>query len=461
MRGSFLLIIFIYSFQSYAQKVLSLNNFLEQVEKYHPVAKQADFKIKQSEAELMAAKGAFDPIFYQSNASKTLDGKSYYNYTNPELKVQTPYAVALKTGVENSQGNFINPEATRGVLSYAGLELPVLKGLLIDYQRANLKQAAIFIEQTQELKRSMLNDLYLDAISAYWYWVGQYRIFTVFDQSYQNAQERFKLINLAFQNGERAAADTLEAYVQVQTIELTRLESLMKWQAAEVYLAQFLWDSNNQPYLLEGNYLPDLSAFENLLPLYQQDEIIKEARENHPDLRQYYFKMQDLEIERRLKFQSMLPELNIKWNALSQRVFQFDVGSSLLFNNNYNFGFDLKVPLLFREGRGNYQKTVFKIKETQSMFDLKIWEIENKIRQYTIEVSNLQQQLKGAENLVTGYNKLLQIEEFRLKQGESSLFLINSRENKLLEGLTKLQELRIKYLQTWYKQRWAGGLLIQ
>jgi outer membrane protein TolC len=228
-----------------------------------------------------------------------------------------------------------------------------------------------------------------------------------------------------------------------------------------VFLAQFLWDSNNQPYLLEGNYLPDLSAFENLLPLYQQDEIIKEARENHPDLRQYYFKMQDLEIERRLKFQSMLPELNIKWNALSQRVFQFDVGSSLLFNNNYNFGFDLKVPLLFREGRGNYQKTVFKIKETQSMFDLKIWEIENKIRQYTIEVSNLQQQLKGAENLVTGYDKLLQIEEFRLKQGESSLFLINSRENKLLEGLTKLQELRIKYLQTWYKQRWAGGLLIQ
>ena len=146
-------------------------------------------------------------------------------------------------------------------------------------------------------------------------------------------------------------------------------------------------------------------------------------------------------------------------NLLAKDFYRFGYSASPYFNNNYKFGIDMKFPLLLREGRGNYQKTIFKIGETNSFVSNKAWEIESKIRQYSAQLSLFEIQIKNAFSLVNNYQQLLKNEELRFYQGESSLFLINSREIKLLEGLIKLQQLRVKYLQTFYKQQWGAGLL--
>jgi outer membrane protein TolC len=54
---------------------------------------------------------------------------------------------------------------------------------------------------------------------------------------------------------------------------------------------------------------------------------------------------------------------------------------------------------------------------------------------------------------------LVQAEEAKLESGESSLFLINTRENKALEAQQKLLELRTKYFKTIYALQWSAGLL--
>ena len=50
-------------------------------------------------------------------------------------------------------------------------------------------------------------------------------------------------------------------------------------------------------------------------------------------------------------------------------------------------------------------------------------------------------------------------EEIRFQAGESSLFLINARENKTLEALQKLQELKAKFFKTATTLQWAAGQL--
>ena len=50
-------------------------------------------------------------------------------------------------------------------------------------------------------------------------------------------------------------------------------------------------------------------------------------------------------------------------------------------------------------------------------------------------------------------------EEVRFKNGESSLFLINSRENKALESLEKLIENKVKLYKTIFALQWSAGLL--
>jgi hypothetical protein len=93
-------------------------------------------------------------------------------------------------------------------------------------------------------------------------------------------------------------------------------------------------------------------------------------------------------------------------------------------------------------------------------FDYKNWEIQNKIRNYGVEIKNLKDQISNAELMVNNYQSLLRNEDLKLSQGESTLFLINSRENKLLESLLKLQNLKVKYLKSNYKQIWAAGRLV-
>jgi hypothetical protein len=50
-------------------------------------------------------------------------------------------------------------------------------------------------------------------------------------------------------------------------------------------------------------------------------------------------------------------------------------------------------------------------------------------------------------------------EETRFFNGESTLFLVNSRENKTLETLLKLTEVTAKYYKTAYALKWAAGEL--
>ena len=79
---------------------------------------------------------------------------------------------------------------------------------------------------------------------------------------------------------------------------------------------------------------------------------------------------------------------------------------------------------------------------------------------YQVELYNSLGQLILQENNYKNYRLLLQGEETRFKNGESSLFLVNARENKTLEGLQKLQELRSKYFKTINLLSWSAGQLL-
>jgi outer membrane protein TolC len=117
------------------------------------------------------------------------------------------------------------------------------------------------------------------------------------------------------------------------------------------------------------------------------------------------------------------------------------------------------VPLFLREGRGEYRKAKLKIEETNYELAAKKWEIENKVRNYFTETNLLQQQIRVTQNAFNGFTALLRAENLRFQNGESSLFLINTRENKVIETAEKLISLRLKYLKANYSIKWSAGIL--
>ena len=67
-----------------AKEILSPERLMEMVRLYHPIAKQASLLVNRASADVLSARGGFDPVLEMDASRKTFDGKNYYYYTNPE-----------------------------------------------------------------------------------------------------------------------------------------------------------------------------------------------------------------------------------------------------------------------------------------------------------------------------------------------------------------------------------------
>jgi outer membrane protein TolC len=181
----------------------------------------------------------------------------------------------------------------------------------------------------------------------------------------------------------------------------------------------------------------------------------------NPEVRAYEYKINNLLIEKKLKFQSLLPMLNVKSNILNQNYNVFKDAGAQFYQNNYKFGVDLKMPLFLREGRGEYRKAKLKIEETNLAFAAKKIEVQNKVKTYSNENIFLKNQLETLFVINNNTNSLLKGELIKFYNGDSNLFVVNARENKVIETAEKLISLQFKIVKSYYGLKWASGTINQ
>jgi outer membrane protein TolC len=444
------------------EKTLSAQQVMEIVKQYHPIAKQADIFIEKAKADVTIAKGQFDPLLKNDAARKTFDGTDYYYYNRPELNIPTWFGIEVSTGLEYLSGNRTDPVETQGRTSYVAISMPLAKNLLMDKRRAALQTARIFKDASLIEKRNMLNNLLFDALKSYWYWVQSYQVYKVLSNAVAVNKQRVQLIKTSFQLGDRPAIDTTEALTQLQSFEVQRDQAGLEFQNAGLELSVYLWTAETNPYTLPAEIIPgDDSAVMNIaeLPAPELDKLLDAARINHPELLIYNYKLDVLGIEKKLKFQELLPLINFRYNQLGKGYDVLKTATGPLFENNFQYGLSLGIPLRLSQGRGEYKKAKLKITETSLQQRQKQWKVENEVKSYFNELVTVKNQIIIQEKAYKNYQTLQRGEEIRFQTGESSLFLINARENKTLEALQKLQELRAKYFITGNKLQWAAGLL--
>lgn len=440
---------------------LSLEELTSLVIKYHPIAQQADIQIRQAKADLTISRGAFDPVFNYKLAEKTFDGTSYYAYQQPKITIPTWFGVTIQSGTEQMEGNRVNPAETMGQSSYLGLQIPLGRDLLTDKRRTDLQKAKIAKAASYTEKRKMLNDLLLEAHLAYWHWWQQTKVFKIVTEALQVSQKRFDFVKSSVRFGERPAIDTVEALAQVQLFEVQLNHALLSLRNSRWELSQFLWKENQTPYLLPENCFPAASEYERFLSqqkLTTLDSLLTFAVKNHPELILYDYKLSGLGIEKRYRTQQLLPKATFNYNFLEKGL-QWTAPKSILFENNFQYGVSLSIPLRLSAERGEFKKVKYTIQATSLEQDLKKVQIENKIRGYYFEVENLRNQVNTQEKALRSYQQLLRGEEMRFKIGESSLFLVNARETKVWESAQKLEEIKTKYLNAFQKLFWSAGLL--
>lgn len=440
----------------FSQNTLLADDFFQRVRTNHPFAKQATLLDAEAKASLLAARGAFDPKLYGDWERKNFDGKNYFNLLEGGVKIPTWFGIEGKAGYNYSSGVFLNPENKLPAEGQAvlGLTLPLAQGLVMDERRAGLFQARILQRANVAEQRQMLNDLLYEAAKSYWDWALANAWVQTYREAVRNAEIRLDGIRGSWEQGDRPAIDTLEALIQVQDRQLELNATQVYFRNATLALQNFNWE-NGQAMSLDTTLRP-VALAENLpadaLVLAPADSLAAQ----HPQIQGYRFKLESLDVERRLKREALKPRLDVSYNLLGDG-FDLSPNNGDFFTQNYKWGAQVEFPIFLRKARGGLQLADLKIMDTNFQLTQKRQEIRNKIIAYQNELANLRQQIQLATDMRDNYARLLAGENDKFFLGESSVFLVNSRENKLIDAQLKLAKLQAEARKVEAGLRWAAG----
>ena len=416
---------------------MTLSEYLSFVKNYHPIVKQANLVINNSEAKLLKARGAFDPKIEVDYDKKQFKEKEYYNKLNAAFKIPTYYGLEFKANFENNSGYYLNPENTVPTdgLYAAGVSASLLKGLLINQRMASLKQAKLFVNQAKEEQQILVNEILYKASLSYFNWLKTYNEKSVYLDFLKNAEIRFNGTKRAFIEGEKPAIDTLEARITLNNRKLNLEKARIKLVKSSLELSNFLWLNDNTPVELQAHIIPDVNSLNNVDTTFNI-ALFNDANfniNNHPKIKSLTYKIESLNIDKKLKMNNLLPKLDVQYNFLTQTPKE----SNSLNIDNYKAGIKFKVPLFLRKERGDFKLAKIKLQDAKYNNEATKVTIKNKVNALQQELASFKIQSNYISNIVKDYNTLLKAEDRKFYLGESSLFLVNYREQKLIESRLK------------------------
>ena len=407
------------------------NEFLGFVKKYHPLVRNANLEIAAAQANLLMARGGFDPKVEVDFDKKQFKDKEYYSLLNSSFKIPTWYGIEVKAGFDNAEGIYVSPENVmpNSGLTSLGISVPVGQGLFINQRMADLRKAKININLSKQLQKLEAIEVLYDASIAYFNWkktADEVKLYQIYNT---NAEIRFEGVKKLIAQGDKPAIDSVEAAIVVKTRKLSLEDANLKLMKAKLELSNFLWSENNVPLEVSDLLVPEIMLEKTIQKTIRTNDLLISETDiiNHPKMISLQNKIDMLDIDRKFKANMLLPKLNVSYNYLSEPAY---------FNNfstkDYKIGLNFYIPIFLRKERGAVQLSKIKLQESKSIFAVEKMQLSNKISAQKKEISSLQRQRILIFGLTKDSQTMLNSEERLYSFGESSLFLINNRENNLV-----------------------------
>lgn len=426
--------------QEFKQEELSYREFLGYVKKYHPMVKQANLEVSNAQAMLMVARGGFDPKIEVDYSKKEFKGTEYYSVLNSSFKIPTWYGIEVKAGFDDTDGQYFNPQnrTPEAGLASLGITVPVGQGLFINQRMADVRSGRLQLNVSEAERKLRAIEVLFDASEAYFEWRRAYYEAELYKRYLGFASTRFQGTKKLIEMGDSPAIDSVEARITVRNRQLNVENGDLKLIKARLNLANFLW-IEDVPVELSANVRPEENLLETIEETLKTDElaIAVPSLETHPKIQALENKMSMLEINRSLKANMLLPKLNLGYNYISEPNYWSSFNA-----DDYRFYVDFSIPIFLRKERGSLKIAKLKIQDLRFETEQERLELGNKINAQQTEILSLKRQKSVIDELVQDYVFMLESEERLFSFGESSMFLINSRESNLVSA--KLSQINIE-----------------
>ena len=306
-----------------------------------------------------------------------------------------------------------------------------------------------------------INKVWFQAVKDYWNWFYAHQQYELILRGVELANTRYIATRNQALLGDKPAIDSVEAFITVQerAIQLARVQ--IDVQNTRLVVSNHLWDEKGNPLELPEDARPvNADSAVAGMSAYQLDSLLNSAEDNHPKLQMLRNKGMQLAIERNYLREMLKPKLNVSGSLLTTRrdftsyvPEYYDLGW-----NNYKVGFDFSFPLFLRSARGKLNEVRVKQMDLQLDVQNETRSILTNIRSAYNDLKAYQAQLALQTQSITNQEALLRGELQKFELGESTLFLINSRESKLIDMMMKRAELVSKYQQSLADLYYKAGI---
>ena len=432
---------------------LTVDQFKELVLKNHPLVKSADLYDEIAEAYLQRGRGALDPTLNSDFDAKDFDSKKYFQRWNSEIKIPTRYPIDFSVGYEENSGEFLNNDEIlpNNGLAYGTISVSVLRGLMFDEQRFKIEQSKLLSSKSRIEQEIIIREIIIQSLKVYLEWSSSYYELEVLEEYQNRVSNRHNFVIQLFENGDKPAIDTIESRINLNTATKDVLLAKEKLNWKQQKLNFFLWDEEGKPLILLDSIVPDLLD-ELVLNLGKETMLLNPVWEKDLEIRKKSVLIEQLELNNRLEREQLKPALDIKYNTIhnlgdDELAYSFGV-------NDYKLGASISVPIRNRETRGKIKLNEALI--DQNTYDQSSYLLDLELKYNTLlENQTLRNELIKTENeKLLNSEMLYNAERLKFELGESTVFLLNSRERKLLEsqiGLLKgYKNLGLLYCEMYF-----------
>ncbi|MEL7159143.1 MAG: TolC family protein [Bacteroidota bacterium] len=417
-----------------AQEVLPLEEVLDWALTNHPVADMARAVEEQGPAALLRAKGAFDPKAFAFYDRKQFKGTEYYNYGDAGLEWQSPFAAKVVAGYNWASGEYVNDElfVPDAGQAYLGVTLPLLQGLLTDAARIDRQRGDLAVERQRAIANVIRNELRYDVTTLYAEWLFTERSLRINRETEVLLETYLRDTRELLRQGDKPAVDTLEASIYLGTQRLATQQAAVDANLARIALAEVFWP------MTEGRIPFAISSELLQLP------VANDWAANHPELLDLQLLVSDYQLEQRLKREKLKPKLDASYYLLGEGLQVPVAGDQFggFFERGYKIGATASFPIFNRKARGDVELGRLKILEGEAKLADKTQALNLKAGAYADAVAAYTQQLRQAEVLADQSGELLAAERELFRLGESTQFLLNTRQQMQQKALLVAEKLR-------------------
>lgn len=426
-----------FSFQS---NQLTLEKVLSSVNRHYPQVKIAYLKINQAEGDYISALGQFDPSLNAQARSQPIGG--YINsYGDTELTIPTLYnGLKLFVGYRNGQGDwpiyYQNYLTNSGGEYRAGFSIPLLRDRMIDKERAGLlTKAETICLKKYDVEITKIK-IYQETVKAYWRWVETGLQVRMYEELLQLAQLRQNAIEKRAKEGDLAQLAVTENMQQIVQRKQLRNQGRIALQQAAIHLSLYNRDNNGNPKIPSEDDLPTRLPRRAILESHSVKQLM-----NHPAITQFHVYKKIIQLKLNLARNELLPYLDANVSTFKQYG---TGGYPLLTSQAAMVGLSFKLPIYRREAKGKIISAQNELHQIDAEAKFLYEQLKNELSRLFVGINIYHQQVQLLVKELKLAHQLQTAETKKFNAGDSTLFLVNQREQVAAQVKLNLNNSRVK-----------------